>query len=315
MIVKNNLLAIAIPTYNRAHILHENILIMLDEIRKFAIPIYISDDSNNNETEELLLQIKQIYPFIYYTKNKPALGHDKNFHKTIQIPTEEYIWYLGDGIIIESGGIERIYSQIENNHPDFISVNNKNRNLVIESSIYKDGNILLKDLGWHLTMTGATIYSRKMILENNTFEVLQYPNFPQIAFIFHCFASIDCNLYWNNDIYIYVNQNKKSYWKKDVFKVFITDWTNCITNLSFKYSKESKETAIISHSLLTGIFNLKSIISYRYKGFLGLKEYHQYFRMLKKHSKVNIYVIGIIVLIPRFILTIIIKIIKKLKNL
>lgn len=303
MISKNSLLAIAIPTYNRAAILSENLSIMIDEIVRFGIPVYISDDSNNNETEELVWDIKKSYPYIYYNKNVPSLGHDKNCIKTLSVPDEEYVWYLGDAIIIKPGGIQEVLLQIEQYHPDFISVNTFDRVVGIPSKIYSDENLLLRELGWHLTMTGVTIYSKSVLNELDTFLTENYHNFPQVALIFQYIANKRCNFLWNDKILIAGNVNKKSYWHKDVFKVFIDDWSSCIDSLSDKYINETKEVAKVSHSLNTDLYSLKSLVSYRIHGFFSWSEYFHYFHDLRKHSKVNIGIVSLVVFLPRFVFT------------
>lgn len=310
---KNRLLAIAIPTYNRAEILIENILYMLPEIKKYSVPIYISDDSTNKETEKKLADLKLKYPYIYYWRNDPSLGHDSNCFNTLLMPLEKYIWYLGDSMIIQYGGIQRILEIIEHYHPDFISVNAVSRNFDIRSQLYTDGNLVLRDLGWHLTMTGATIYS-KSVIEPKTLPVLsKCKNFPQTAIIFNRFVSKRLCLYWVNERLIFANVNKKSYWEKKVFKIFFTDWIDCINNLDSVYTDENKQTAIISHSRKSGIFDFRGLVSYRYKGFFGVKEYVKYFQMLKKHSKVNFLIIAFIVIIPRFLYSAVLYFFKKVQ--
>lgn len=302
---KNDLLAIAIPTYNRANILRENIYLMLEQIKKFSIPIYICDDSDNDLTSNLVLEINQQYPYIYYTKNQPSLGHDKNCIRTLLYPSEKYIWYLADAMIIKKGALERILTCIENTKADFISVNIIGRELDIDNKVYTDGNVLLEQLGWHLTKSGATIYCKKMLSEINKMDISLYPNFPQTAIIFECFAHwSNCVLVWENEKLLYSNIKAKSYWEKTVFKVFLTDWTYCINNLNDQFSENSKQMAIISHSLKTGLFSFKAFVNYRYKGFFGIKEYFQYAPLLKKHSRVNHLILLTLTLIPRFIFSI-----------
>ena len=48
----NEKLGIVIPTYERSEILKENFVLMLEEIQKYSIPIFISDDSKDLKTEE-----------------------------------------------------------------------------------------------------------------------------------------------------------------------------------------------------------------------------------------------------------------------
>jgi cellulose synthase/poly-beta-1,6-N-acetylglucosamine synthase-like glycosyltransferase len=118
----NNKLSIAIPTYNRDTSLYKNIKAMLPILNKFQIPVYISDDSNNEKTLEIVNKLKSEYQYIFYEKNFTSLGHDRNCIKTLNMPIEEYIWYLGDSKYITSEGIENIYNIINNNSFDFILV-------------------------------------------------------------------------------------------------------------------------------------------------------------------------------------------------
>jgi hypothetical protein len=302
--MKNTNLAIAIPTFNRAEIVKENFLLMIDEIRKFSVPIYFSDDSSDDETQKFFLDLHNRYPYTYYRRNKPSLGHDKNCISTLMYPEEDYIWYLGDAKIIQPGGIERVLMHINKYSPSFIAINSIGRDLKIENKLYIDGNILLKDLGWHLTLTGATIYSKNLVNQIKLSDISKYSNFPQFAIIFNGFAAGNCNLYWDNEKLIDNNiHNMKSYWWKNPFKTFITDWTSCVNNLDNMFLTENKEIATVSHSIRTGVFNFRSLLRYRYKGSFGYGEYIQYFEMLKKHSNVSIFIIAIIAIIPRFILS------------
>ena len=52
--MENKVLSISIPTFSRPEILRENILLMLPEIREFSVPIYISDDSLDILTENMI---------------------------------------------------------------------------------------------------------------------------------------------------------------------------------------------------------------------------------------------------------------------
>jgi len=302
MKMKNLNLAIAIPTYNRSKILKENILSMLDEIISFSIPVYISDDSTNSDTEAVFSDLNMGYEYLYYKRNCPSLGHDKNCLSTLTYPTEKYIWYLSDSKIIKSGGIARILSIIEKFKPDFISVNSTIRNLNIESKLYSDGNLLLRDLGWHLSMTSATIYSKSILDNIYKLDLSKCVNFPQTALIFKCFALRNCCLYWDNEKIIYNNNNiRRSYWEVHVFQVFIKDWANCINNLDPVFVDENKKKAILAHSKNSGLFTLKSFAIYRYKGFFGWWEFKTYYHMLKKHSSISMFSIILILLIPRFV--------------
>ena len=74
----NKQLAISIPTFNRTEILKNNLISLIREAKRFDIPIYISDDSDDSLTTKMIKSLKQDYQYLFYTKNNPSLGHDKN---------------------------------------------------------------------------------------------------------------------------------------------------------------------------------------------------------------------------------------------
>ena len=129
----NSKLSIAIPTYNRPEILKENLLIMLPYLIEFQIPVYISDDSTNDFTNQMILELKSKYNKIYYQKNKPSFGHDKNCISTLSLPKEDYVWYLGDSKYINKEGIKTIVDLIEKNKFSAIVVSDKSRDISLPS--------------------------------------------------------------------------------------------------------------------------------------------------------------------------------------
>ncbi len=156
--MSNRTLAITIPTYNRKEILMENIDMIFDDIVKYNVSLYISDDSNNNETKDSVEKLQKKYNNIFYSKNEPSLGHDKNYIKTMSLPKEDYIWYLGDSMVIENGAIEKIINIIALDDYNYIAVNAQERKLDLESKVYTNLKEAFDEIGWHLTLTGATIY-------------------------------------------------------------------------------------------------------------------------------------------------------------
>lgn len=296
--MKNRKLAIAIPTFNRPDILNENIRLMLPEIIEFSIPVYISDDSTNDETKTVSEILRKDYENIFYFRNYPGLGHDLNCIKTLKLPAEEYVWYLGDSFAINSGGIRRVLNVISYQVVDLISVNVKGR-ANINDRIFTEGNELLINLGWHLTLTGTTIYSRNVLARIEELELKKCRNFPQTAIIFQEFDFRNYKLYWLNDYIISCNSRKQSYWKKSVFEVFLNDWNVFISNLPPYYTNENKLIAIKKHSEKTGIFSLYSFLSYRFNGIFDFQTYKRYSDLIRKSSSVNLGLVFIISIFPR----------------
>jgi hypothetical protein len=297
----NDRLAIAIPTYNRHLILKENLELMLPEIMEFGIQIYISDDSSNDHTKEMISKLIEIYPNIVYMRNEPKLGHDRNCMSTLRMPAEEYVWYLGDSQIISPGGIKRVLEVIESNTFDFIAVNSLHRCIRIPSREYKDANSFFVDLAWHTTLTGATIY-RKEKLFGTTYDRYLGSNFMQLGILLQELLVSRNGICWLNENLIYGNEKKGgSYWNKQVFKVFAEDWVDFISSLPDGYSHENKVTVMKSHSDNTGLFNERSYMAYRISGKLDMKAYLKYYSKLKYATSFDIFNVLLLALTPRLI--------------
>lgn len=311
--MKNSKLAIAIPTYNRCEILKENLLYMIDEIKNYNIPIYISDDSDNDLTKNMITELKKDYEYIYYFKNESSLGHDRNCLYTLSLPDEDYIWYLGDSMRIENGKIKDILDISSKDCYDLILVNCLDRDVNVPSKQYFSHRTFFLELAWHATLTGATIYHKDSLNKINFKKYLD-TNFVQLGIILERALDIKNGILWINKSYISSNKKKKSYWSKNIFEVFAKNWSDFILNLPEAYSYKDKLRVIKDHSDYTGIFKLKRYLVYRAEGVLNIKSYIKYFKSLKLASSLNILIIFFLLLIPSFILKLPLNIFRRYKN-
>lgn len=281
-------LAIAIPTYNRAEMLEYNLLQIIDELLQYKVPVYISDDSTNDETEKCIGKLNEKYGLFHYKKNEIRLGHDLNCLHTISLPVEHYVWYMGDSMIIKPGAIKKVLSHIHRDGPDFISCNAEGRSLDISSRVFDNGAVLFETLCWHLTMTGSTIYNRNNIIDLAHFDASKFKNFPQTAIIFEQFAAKASRLFWINEKLIYGNQKKNSYWASKVFEVFIDDFRSFLYNLPECYSLKSKNGVLLQHSINSGVFSYRSFILYRMEGFYDHLIFKKYKDDFKNFTRTNL---------------------------
>jgi len=297
----NARLTIAIPTYNRHLVLKENLELMLPEIMEFEVPVYISDDSSDNHTEDMIKGLLEAYPNFHYRKNDPRLGHDRNCMSTLKMADEEYVWYLGDSQIIMSGGIKRVLEAISEKSPDFISVNSLHRCINLPTRDYRDANSFFTDLAWHATLTGATIY-RKDILFRSGYERYIGSNFMQLGILLQELLESSKGISWINENLIYGNDRKGgSYWNRQVFKVFAEDWVDFVSSLPDGYSHENKVKVMRSHSDNTGLFSERSYMAYRISGKLDLKSYFKYYSKLKYATSMDIRDVLQMALTPRIL--------------
>lgn len=296
--MQNKLLGIAIPTYNRPKILEENILAMLPEIRRLGVPIYISDDSPGDETEVMVAKLRQLHKPVYYTRNKPSLGHDMNFVATIKSADTDYVWYLGDSVVIDQGGLEKVHALLLTSRPDFCFVNNEIRCVDTRDYHVNDLRDFLKRFAWHLTLSGATIYSRAAVHSLTIPSVESWRNFPQLGLIFQYGLVKNRTAYWLGSCGVSSNRNKKSYWSSAVVTTFAVDWVNLVKNFSSAYSDTELREIFLSHSLHTGIFGWRKAIRYRLDRALTFKLLRTYRLEIKLAAHTNYAFLTIISLLP-----------------
>ncbi|WP_084677720.1 glycosyltransferase family 2 protein [Thermodesulfatator atlanticus] len=115
--MKNTLLSICIPTYNRGNFLNETIesvvLQITDDI-KDKVELCISDNASTDNTDEIIEKWKKKSPIhIVYHKNEENLGPDRNYLKVIEIANGKYCWLLGSDDKLKEGSIERILNELK----------------------------------------------------------------------------------------------------------------------------------------------------------------------------------------------------------
>lgn len=266
----NKKLAIAIPTFNRSEIIEENLLQMLPELQHHDIAVYISDDSTDLKTQEVVTRLQMQYEHIYYRHNQPGLGHDRNFFATLAMPDCDYVWYMGDSLYFPQGVISEIIEVLDG-VVDFCFVNYR-----VEDNICRhitSVHDFLVERTWYLTLTGATIYGRKpRVLLQQQGRILNWKNFVQLGMILEYCSTHSASMYWFGKPALCVNEKKKSsYWAKNAFIVFVGDWSMLIRSFQGYFSESEIRTVIRSHAIVTRLFYFKHLLFLRRQGGLSLE--------------------------------------------
>ena len=165
---KDILLSVCVPTYNQSDAVQKLFESLIPQYVP-QIEIIVRDDSENNETEEIVSEFRKVAPIRYFRDKKQGLD------AAILFLTEEarglFVWWIGDDVIAP-GAIQRILSLIEE-HRDlsFIWVNshnikNKDALTVNDHSchFFSDRNEILEiDIGL-LGFISATLFKRELAL-------------------------------------------------------------------------------------------------------------------------------------------------------
>lgn len=265
-----NKLAISIPTYNRAGILSENLLQILEIVELLRIAIYIFDDSTNDHTDTMVKELlKKADVDIFYHKNSPRLGHDKNVIKALTEPTASFVWLLGDSIRIDKTCLHAIYKQLEGY--DLLFVNGRCDGITSMFSEYvpsSDVKMFMGSRTWEFTLTGATIFSEDVIkwwINNPQREV--FKNFPQLSMLLGFIAENSAPvLGWFGCKALCASTKKESYWSSNVVEVFGRDWVAVILGNKQAFDNIQLSNILLSHSKNTGVLSYSNLIKLRSLG-------------------------------------------------
>jgi len=299
----NKLLSIVIPAYDRVESLKNNLFSILKELQEYSIAIYITDDSPHSDIESFVSDFAKYHQYIFYIKNIPRLGHDKNFVMALKQSKSDYTWILGDRVGLHQGAIKKILDLISKNQYGIISVNKTGRDINTPSGYYSDPVKAFDIFGWHLTYTGATIYSSRAIQTLHSINMEDFKNFPQIALIFTHLSHV-CSFFWVNERLVYGLKAKESYWINSAFSIFIDDWERAIYNLPKTYDIVVKKSTILKHSRKSNLFSTKFLYKMRMNGNYNSRTVRKYNKTLVDHSNKSYVLLYIISVTPIWVVVI-----------
>lgn len=298
-------LAIAIPTFNRPEQLNSVLQSIVTQTSSVPASIYIFDDSDNQSTKNLYDSHWASCSFIKYIKSESTLGHDDNILKCLSFPSEDYVWIVADSRRLIDGMLQYVYSMLTQHDPAICCVNiKKNQKIFNKTSLFKpksqdDCNFLLETFAWHAVLTGISIYSRsaRFTLLKNLKLKFFFKNFPQLLAIFGSVANGGSFLWCQKECVEQLDRGR-SYWRKDVIRVFLEDLPNAIDHLPAAFSMTAKKKAFREHTKQTKILALSSLALYRIEGIFNLSELKSNWRLIRLNAGATIPIIALICCLP-----------------
>ncbi len=125
--MKNPLLTISIPTYNRAHYLEDclnSINIQLDQHKELQdiVEVVISDNASTDSTKEVAEKYRDSFKNFVYIANEKNLGFDLNVFNVVKNSSGTYCWYLADDDVLVNGSIDYIVEKLKTEQYDVITM-------------------------------------------------------------------------------------------------------------------------------------------------------------------------------------------------
>ncbi len=202
--MKNKLLSVTIPTWNRVGLLEELLKQLVAEIIEYnlceKIEILISNNGSEDETEKTVLKLMNKCPFITYNNNIINKGARYNVLKCLESANSEFLILLGDDDRPNKGALKKIV--------DFIEMY-PNAGFIYDSHIFKKnpfGNEkvsleeLLENFFYYLGNAGLFIVRTEFVKTVLTKHDYNYfsPTWPQTQVLV-----LASTIFRNNDIHIY----------------------------------------------------------------------------------------------------------------
>lgn len=298
---KVKFISICIPTRNRLAFLKAGILLQLDELEKLNIPVYIFDNSTDELTKNYIEEYRKKYSNLFYEKNKLGTTYGESVAKGFLTPVSDYIYVIGDSSIVPIEHLKNIIERLKNEKPDFYILNCRVKD--VQDKIYSSSTDFFKELTWHCTLIGSTIYSSEIIklaYNHNIIEKYKQSDFIQLGVLLEALLLKKQikGMFFKENVLRGVGLVKTSTWRHEPFKVFGEDWIKFIDNLSSEYNK-FKDYVIRSHGVKSRLFSLSGICHLRYEGSLNSKSYKEYECTIEKITNINKSVIYLIAKLPK----------------
>ncbi|WP_139818910.1 glycosyltransferase family 2 protein, partial [Salmonella enterica] len=97
--------SIIIPSYNRAHLLWE---IIPSYFQEEVLEVIVINDCSTDNTEKVLLEIKEKYPDLIILVNDRNLKQMSSKNKGIEVAKGKYIFFGDDDSFLMPGAIKQL---------------------------------------------------------------------------------------------------------------------------------------------------------------------------------------------------------------
>ena len=300
-------LSIVIPSHNKAIFLKKAIRSILkdDEFGR-NINLIISDNSLNNDIQNLYLKEYENNKYIKYFSSKKYNCLDSNVNRSIELATGKYAWVFGDDDILVTGILKKIINFLKSKEPNLLICNSKafSEKGIIESKrmpknkdlLYRkdDNDKFLIDMGGYLTYVGAIIVNKKLWIEN--YKKSKIGSF---------FAHIDCigAIKNNREVYFFGEPSIKmrlgsQTWLNQSFQIWYLFYPEIIWGLE-NYSFYAKQKVIPRVPLNS----LKLMLAARAYGRIDFQIFKEFVLKSQKVIAFNKFIILIIVILPSKLLS------------
>jgi hypothetical protein len=269
-------LAIAIPAYGNPEWTARHLELMADSANRLNVALYVSDDTPDDSVEKAVLAIAPKLRTLHYRRNTPSLGHDRNLLSTLTWPKEDYVWLLRSAMWAKPETLEQLIAFLDGQ--DMILVNShSDDHRMVPSLSGAAGRTLLREALWHQTLTGATIYHRRVIdWASGQGEALAvWRNFPQLSVMMGYASANPVSVGWFGKICVNTSFFGQSYWRNRAIEVFVDDWAAVVTAFPTIVPPAEQSRIIGEHSRRMQLFDATTMMELRRSGQFSLASFRR----------------------------------------
>jgi abequosyltransferase len=182
----SHFLTFTVPTWKRPEHLNRCIRSIADQVKDDRVQILISEDVDDAQTTETILQLQSDFPFIRHITHTPRSDYSANFKSIFENTDGEWTWMFGDDDLLCPGALDFMLGQLEKTDTQFIHVSEATR-ASGGSGVYK-GTLwtLANALGWiDLTgfITGNIVRSERLL---HAVQTPRWRPYAKTAFVQSC---------------------------------------------------------------------------------------------------------------------------------
>lgn len=268
--MKQPLLSIAIPTWNRAKILEKALARLLPQILPLQtdVEFIISDNGSTDDTNDIIVKTcagHGLSQVVHY-RQKENTGYYGNFRKCKELATGKYFWLLSDNEIVNDGLIEYVVGILKretnlnaihlSDWADYIDESSFKKAAYKTEIISNDG--LFEIGGYKLTLISSMIFLNVKVNEAELFEAFKGNSFLGFQLFLNAIDNSERSAIVHGTSLISVHTSVSF----NVFRSFTVDMDQCIKSGLDKGVLKAGTAEVLMDSI---IFNLTRVHYTKYK--------------------------------------------------
>ena len=235
----DHLLTISIPTFNRDKLFFKCLLSIKKSIENLdyrdqkLISIFISDNSDNDNTKFVANSDLFEDLNIIYVKNHENIGSDKNISNCYTVPVSKYVMILGDDDFLEINSLKNILVFLKTDKYDLLflkayGLTNFNDSKRVEKSFnnisFNNVKEILFHRNIHLAFISSTIFKKGNVTSQEISNAVG-TSLVQLHFVFLLLSRNAKAIFINSNLVSVTRNNTGGY---DPFNIFITNYFSAL---------------------------------------------------------------------------------------